>query len=116
MLTLSRFFLKLAMSGTVIAKSQVNSGALGNSEDPDRPLNFLALEMSGSSVDGFGPSLPSTDVRLSRRIDRDMMKRYMGKQIRRCLANPAILVLALVSLSSSRRSNPGFPCRVTQSL
>jgi hypothetical protein len=38
MLTLSRFFLKLAMSGTVIAKSQVNSGALGNSEDPDRPL------------------------------------------------------------------------------
>jgi hypothetical protein len=72
--------------------------------------------MSGSSVDGFGPSFPSTDVRLSLRIDKDMMKRYMDKQIRRCLANPAILVLALVYLSSSRRSKPGFPYWVTQSL
>jgi hypothetical protein len=30
--------------------------------------------MSVSSVDGFGPSFPSTDVRLSLRIDVDMLK------------------------------------------
>jgi hypothetical protein len=61
--------LKKSFHGTVIATSQINNGALGNSEDPDRPLNFLALEMGGSSVDGFGPSFPSTDVRLSLRVD-----------------------------------------------
>jgi hypothetical protein len=72
--------------------------------------------MSGSSVDGFGPSLPSTDVRLSLRIDNDMLKRYMDKQIKRCLTNPAILVLALVYLSSSRRTRTSLPYWVTQSL
>lgn len=104
------------MSGTVIANSQISNGARGNPEDPDRPLDFLALGMSGSSVDGFGPSLPSTDVRLSLRIDNEMLKRYMDKQIRRCLANPAILVLALVYLSSSRRPRPVLPYWVTQTL
>jgi hypothetical protein len=72
--------------------------------------------MSASSVDGFGPSFPSTDVRLFLRTDYDLLKRYMNKQIRRCLTNPAILILAMVYLSSSRRSKPGFPYWVTQSL
>ncbi len=30
-----------------------------------------------------------------------MLQRYMDKRIKRCLTNPAILVLALVYLSSS---------------
>jgi hypothetical protein len=45
-----------------------------------------------------------------------MLKRYMDKQIRRCLANPAVIIIALVYLSSSRRARPEFPSWVTKSL
>jgi len=45
-----------------------------------------------------------------------MLKRYMDKRIRRCLANPAVIILALVYLSSSRRVRSEFPHWVTQSL
>ncbi len=36
------------------------------------------------------------------------LQRYMDKRIKRCLANPAILVLALVYLSSAKRVEGRF--------
>jgi hypothetical protein len=45
-----------------------------------------------------------------------MLQRYMDKQIKRCLSNPAILVLALVYLSSAKRSKPAIPHWATQAL
>jgi hypothetical protein len=38
------------------------------------------------------------------------LQRYMDKRIKRCLTNPAILVLALVYLSSAKRSKAFLPC------
>jgi len=72
--------------------------------------------MSGSSVGGFGPSFPSTDVRLFSLRDQNMLKRYVENQIKRCLSNPAILVIALVCLSSSGRRKSTIPYWATQSL
>ena len=37
-----------------------------------------------------------------------MLQRYMDQRIKRCLANPAILVLALVYLSSAKRLEGRF--------
>ncbi|MCK7469318.1 MAG: hypothetical protein MZU91_15140 [Desulfosudis oleivorans] len=37
------------------------------------------------------------------------LQRYMDKRIKRCLSNPAILVLALVYLASAKRRNPQSP-------
>jgi hypothetical protein len=45
-----------------------------------------------------------------------MLKHYMEKRIQRCLYNPAILVLALVCLSSAKRSKPAIPHWATQAL
>jgi hypothetical protein len=40
----------------------------------------------------------------------------MDKRIKRCLTNPAILVLALVYLSSAKRSKAILPCWPTKAL
>lgn len=66
-------------------------------------------------MDGFGPSFPSTDS-LSKNTVLTMLKHYMEKKIQRCLSNPAILVLALVYLSSAKRSKPAIPHWATQAL
>lgn len=47
------------------------------------------------------------------------LQRYMDKRIKRCLSNPAVLVLALVylsSASSSKRPNAEMPHWATQAL
>ena len=44
------------------------------------------------------------------------LQRYMDRRIKRCLAHPAILVLALVYLSSAKRSKAVLPCWATKSL
>jgi hypothetical protein len=56
-------------------------------------------------VDGFGPSFPSTDA-LSKGNPPMLLHQYMEKRIKRCLSNPAILVLALVYLSASSAKPP----------
>ncbi|HQL89353.1 MAG TPA: hypothetical protein PLQ15_02040 [Syntrophales bacterium] len=38
-----------------------------------------------------------------------VIKRHIDHRIRRCLSNPAILLLALVYLSSARRPKAVFP-------
>jgi hypothetical protein len=44
------------------------------------------------------------------------LQRYMDKQIKRCLSNPAVLVLALVYLSSSKRPKTVCPNWATKAL
>jgi hypothetical protein len=41
---------------------------------------------------------------------------YMEKRIKRCLTNPAILVLALVYLASAKRSKAVLPHWATKAL
>ena len=41
---------------------------------------------------------------------------FMDKRIKRCLSNPAVLVLALVYLSSAKRPKAGLPRWATQGL
>ena len=41
---------------------------------------------------------------------------YMDKRIKRCLTNPAILVLALVYLSSAKRPKAVLPSWATKAL
>ncbi len=41
---------------------------------------------------------------------------YMDKRIKRCLANPAILVLALVYLASAKRPKAVLPIWATKAL
>lgn len=45
-----------------------------------------------------------------------MLQQYMDKQVKRCLSNPAILVLALVYVSSAKRLKAEFPYWATQAL
>lgn len=47
-----------------------------------------------------------------------MLERYMDQQLKRCLGNPAIFVLALVYLSSSsaKRSKAVLPGWATKAL
>jgi len=47
------------------------------------------------------------------------LQRYMDKRIKRCLSNPAVLMLALVylaSTSSAKRPNAEMPIWATQAL
>jgi len=44
------------------------------------------------------------------------LQQYMDKRIKRCLTNPAVLVLALVYLSSAKRSKASLPYWATQAL
>ena len=44
------------------------------------------------------------------------LQQYMDKRIRRCLSNPAVLVLALVYLSSAKPSKAVLPCWATKAL
>ena len=44
------------------------------------------------------------------------LQRYINKRIKRCLTNPAILVLALVYLSSAKRSKAVLPSWATKAL
>ena len=44
------------------------------------------------------------------------MQRYMDKRIKRCLTNPAILVLALVYLASAKRPKAVLPSWATKAL
>jgi hypothetical protein len=44
------------------------------------------------------------------------LQRYMDKQIKRCLSNPAVLVLALVYLSSAKRPKTVIPSWAKQAL
>ena len=44
------------------------------------------------------------------------LHQYMDKRIKRCLSNPAILVLALVYLSSAKRPKADLPHWATQAL
>ena len=44
------------------------------------------------------------------------LQRYLDKRIKRCLTNPAILVLALVYLSSAKRSKAVLPCWATKAI
>ena len=44
------------------------------------------------------------------------LQRYINKRIKRCLTNPAILVLALVYLSCAKRSKAVLPCWATKAL
>jgi len=45
-----------------------------------------------------------------------VIKRYLDNRIRRCLSNPAILLLALVYFSSARRPKAVFPRWATRAL
>jgi len=67
-------------------------------------------------VDGFGPSFPSTDALLKGPAAMSVIKRYIDNRIRRCLSNPAILLLALVYFSSARRPKAVFPRWATRAL
>jgi hypothetical protein len=44
------------------------------------------------------------------------LQRYMDKRIKRCLSNPAVLVLALVYLFSAKRSKAVIPHWETRAL
>lgn len=44
------------------------------------------------------------------------LNQYMEKRIKRCLSNPAVLVLALVYLSSPKRPKAELPRWATQAL
>jgi len=44
------------------------------------------------------------------------LQRYMDRRIKRCLTNPAILVLALVYLSSAKSSKAVLPSWATKAL
>lgn len=45
-----------------------------------------------------------------------IIRRYIDKRIRRCLSNPAFLLLALVYLSSVRRPKAVYPGWATRAL
>jgi len=45
-----------------------------------------------------------------------MLQRYMDQRIKRCLTNPALLVLALVYLSSAKPSKAVLPGWATKAL
>jgi hypothetical protein len=101
--------------GIVIANLYKRS-ARGNTQDPDRPLNFPALVLKEVNrwmvlVPPFHPPIPFQKTPVL-----TMLKHYMEKKIQRCLSNPAILVLALVYLSSAKRSKPAIPHWATQAL
>ncbi|MGE5798802.1 MAG: hypothetical protein ACM337_00585 [Syntrophaceae bacterium] len=44
------------------------------------------------------------------------LQRYTDKQIKRCLSNPAVLVLALVYVSYAKRPKTVIPAWATQAL
>ena len=44
------------------------------------------------------------------------LQQSMDKRIKRCLSNPAVLVLALLYVSSAKRSKPALPYWATQAL
>ncbi len=104
-------------NGIVIAELVSQLRRSGNTQDPDRPQYFLAL-ICKRLIGGWFWSLLSIHRYLFQTGSSIMpaLQRYMDQRIKRCLANPAILVLALVYLSSAKRSKAVLPDWATKAL